>query len=85
MIIKKVNRIPTHCGVAYESVHSLAIGHVIRVWYKWFLSSLFGESIDENIDTLLSTSLLLPSIGELASLSITIEYITTIKLMKIIL
>ncbi len=30
-IIKKVNRIPTHCGVAYESVHSLARGHMIRV------------------------------------------------------
>ncbi len=32
LIIKKVNRIPTHCGVAYESVPSLARGHVIRVW-----------------------------------------------------
>ncbi len=31
-IIKKANRIPTHCGVAYESVCSLARGHVIRVW-----------------------------------------------------
>ncbi len=30
-IIKKVNRIPTHCGVAYESVHSHSRGHVIRV------------------------------------------------------
>ncbi len=30
-IIKNVNRIPTHCGVAHESVHSLARGHVIRV------------------------------------------------------
>ncbi len=30
-IIKKVNRIPTHCGVANESVRSLARGHVIRV------------------------------------------------------
>ncbi len=30
-IIKKVNRIPTHCGVAYESVCSLARGHMIRV------------------------------------------------------
>ncbi len=30
-IIKKVNSIPMHCGVAYESVHSLARGHVIRV------------------------------------------------------
>ncbi len=30
--IKKVNRIPTHCGVAYESVHSLSRGHVIIVW-----------------------------------------------------
>ncbi len=30
-IIKKVNRIPTHCGVAYESVRSLARGPVIRV------------------------------------------------------
>ncbi len=30
-IIKKVNRIPTHCGVAYESVRLLARGHVIRV------------------------------------------------------
>ncbi len=27
-IIKKVNRIPTHCGVAYESVCLLARGHV---------------------------------------------------------
>ncbi len=25
-IIKKVNRIPMHCGVAYESVCSIAIG-----------------------------------------------------------
>ncbi len=31
-IIKKVNRIPTHCGVAYESVCLLVRGHVIRVW-----------------------------------------------------
>ncbi len=30
-IITKVNRIPTHCGVAYERVCSLARGHVIRV------------------------------------------------------
>ncbi len=30
-IKEKVNRIPTHCGVTYESVHSLARGHVIRV------------------------------------------------------
>ncbi len=30
-IIKKANRIPTHCGVAYESFRSLARGHVIRV------------------------------------------------------
>ncbi len=27
----KVNRIPAHCGVVYESVHPLARGHVIRV------------------------------------------------------
>ncbi len=33
-IIKKVNRIPTHCGVAYESVHSLARGHMIHVCYN---------------------------------------------------
>ncbi len=32
LIIKKVNRIPTHCGVAYECARSLARGHVIRVW-----------------------------------------------------
>ncbi len=32
-IIKKVNRIPSHCDVIYESVHSLARGHVIRVWW----------------------------------------------------
>ncbi len=31
-IIKKVNKIPTHCGVAYDSVRSLARDHVIRVW-----------------------------------------------------
>ncbi len=31
-IIKKVSRIPTHCGVACESICSLARGHVIRVW-----------------------------------------------------
>ncbi len=31
-IIKEVNRIPTHCGVAYVSVCLLARGHVIRVW-----------------------------------------------------
>ncbi len=37
-IIKKVNRIPTHCGVANESVCSLARGHVIRVWYNICLS-----------------------------------------------
>ncbi len=37
--IKKVNRIPTHCDVAYESivvwhmrVSLLAIGRMIRVW-----------------------------------------------------
>ncbi len=30
-IIKKVNKITPHCGVAYESVCSLARGHVIRV------------------------------------------------------
>ncbi len=29
--IKKVNRIPTHCGVVYESVRSLARGHIVRV------------------------------------------------------
>ncbi len=32
-IIKKINRIPMHCRVAYESVHSLDRGHVIRVCY----------------------------------------------------
>ncbi len=31
-IIKKANRIPTHYGVAYESVCSLARGHVIKLW-----------------------------------------------------
>ncbi len=36
-IIKKVNRIPMHCGVAYESVCSFARGHVVRVWL-WVLS-----------------------------------------------
>ncbi len=35
-IIKKVNRIPTHCGVAYESVRSLARDHMIRVCYYCF-------------------------------------------------
>ncbi len=30
-IIQKVNTIPMHCVVAYESVHSFARGHVIRV------------------------------------------------------
>ncbi len=30
--IKKVNRIPTHCRVAYKSIFSLARGHMIRVW-----------------------------------------------------
>ncbi len=30
-IIWKVNRIPMHCGAAYESVLSLARSHVIRV------------------------------------------------------
>ncbi len=30
-MIKKVNGIPTHCGVAYESFRSEARGHVIRV------------------------------------------------------
>ncbi len=33
-MIKKVNSIPTHCGVAYESVCSLARGHVIRVCHR---------------------------------------------------
>ncbi len=33
-IILKVNRIPTHCGVAYECVHSFSRGHVIRVCVK---------------------------------------------------
>ncbi len=31
-IILKVKSIPTHCGVAYESVHTPATGHVMRVW-----------------------------------------------------
>ncbi len=31
LIMRKVNRIPMHCGVAYESVCSLASGHLIRV------------------------------------------------------
>ncbi len=31
-IIWKVNRIPMHCGVVYESVHLLARGHVIRMY-----------------------------------------------------
>ncbi len=30
-IIYKANRIHTHSGVAYESVHLLARGHMIRV------------------------------------------------------
>ncbi len=36
----KVNRIPTHYGVAYESVCSLARGHVIRVGelHQYFIS-----------------------------------------------
>ncbi len=42
-IIKKVNRIPTHCGVANESVHSLARGHVIRVWIKLLELSVAKE------------------------------------------
>ncbi len=33
-IIWKVNRMPTHCGVAYERVCSLAGGHVIRVCHR---------------------------------------------------
>ncbi len=32
-IIKKVNSIPMHCGVAYESV----LGHVIRVCVNTFM------------------------------------------------
>ncbi len=39
-IIKKVNRIPTHCGVAYESVCLLARGHVIGVWFCYIDSLL---------------------------------------------
>ncbi len=31
-IKKEVNSIPTDCGVTYESVCSLARGHMIRVW-----------------------------------------------------
>ncbi len=31
-IMQKINSIRTHCGVANESVHSLARGHMIRVW-----------------------------------------------------
>ncbi len=31
-IIKKVNRIPKHCDVTYESVCSIARGHMIKVW-----------------------------------------------------
>ncbi len=38
-IIKNVNRIPTHCGVAYESICSLARGHVIGVW--WYMAVLY--------------------------------------------
>ncbi len=30
-IIKKVNSIHTHCGVAYESLNSFVRGHMIRV------------------------------------------------------
>ncbi len=30
-IIKKINKIPTHCDVVYENVCSLARGHVIRM------------------------------------------------------
>ncbi len=37
-IIKKVYSIPMHCGVAYESGHSLTTDHMIRVWYcMWHL------------------------------------------------
>ncbi len=35
-IIKKVNRISTHCDVAYENVRSLGRGCVIRVWFELF-------------------------------------------------
>ncbi len=37
-IIKKFNRIPTHYGLSYKSVHSLARGHVIRVWTASYLA-----------------------------------------------
>ncbi len=41
-IIKKFNKISTHCGVAYESVCSLARGHVIRWWcQQWLIFSLW--------------------------------------------
>ncbi len=36
-IIKKVNKIPTHCVVVYESVCSLVWGHVIRVCFSWMV------------------------------------------------
>ncbi len=39
-IIKKVTRIATHCGVAYESVHLLARGHVIRACAEDLLSGM---------------------------------------------
>ncbi len=41
-IIKNVNRIPTHCGVAYESVGLLARGHVIRIWETFSIIILFN-------------------------------------------
>ncbi len=44
-IIKKVNRIPMHCGVTYESVCSLARGHMIRC-----VPSYVGYSTNEDKD-----------------------------------
>ncbi len=64
-IIKKVNRIPTHCGVAYESVRSLARGHMIKVWmasYQCLKIPFQTERIYKNMYFLFQTIQLLQSL-----------------------
>ncbi len=47
-IIKKVNKIPMHCGVAYKSVCSLARGHVIRVCLMLYANDILYDVIQES-------------------------------------
>ncbi len=41
------NRIPMHYGVAYESVHSLARGHVIERASNKYCSTIFNHKLNK--------------------------------------